>query len=391
MFKFFSSRKQSELPNRFRIDSLIGEGGMAFVYLAFDQQLQRQVAVKVLKNQENDSSHPSEELLAEAISTAKIDHPNIVSIYDVTSEGSSCFIVMEYVDGINLKSALKRHGAFEAPAVAHIGIEMCSALEKAHLNGVVHSDIKPSNMLLTRTDAIKLTDFGIARIRANWQDSNAGLGTPQYASPQQAHAKPAASQDDVYSLGVSLYELCCNQLPSTALGPVAQNGIRPNHEPIKPSEINDTANEDFDRILFTSMQHDASDRYETARHFRKDLEGFLASHPLGTKPILPRNNAPEFWVLVPEGQTNSQLDGYLVTEQTVIGRSRDVDIALRPKTVSKHHAKLTPWGACLLLEDLESSNGTLLNDQPVTQRTTCYPGDVITIGGISFIIGCKKG
>jgi eukaryotic-like serine/threonine-protein kinase len=267
--------------NRYEIQRGIARGGMAEVYLARDQLLDRPVAVKVLFPEYARDPSFVERFRREAQSAANLNHPNIVAIYDWGQERGTYFIVMEYVRGRSLREIVHNNGAFSPRRAAEIGAEIAGALEFAHRNGVVHRDVKPGNVLLTADDDVKVTDFGIARADAGEALTQTGavMGTATYFSPEQAQGLPVDGRSDVYSLGVVLYEMATGVPPFTGESPVAvaYKHVRENPDP--PRAHTPDLPPDIEQIILTAMSKDVDSRYQTADELRNDLLRFLRGQP----------------------------------------------------------------------------------------------------------------
>lgn len=210
------------LGNRYEIKKLIGEGGMALVYLAQDLLLDRQVAIKLLRSEYSSDQEFVERFQREAKSAAKLCHPNVVNIYDVGETENSHYIVMEYIDGISLKDLIKKEGMLSVEDSLKIAEQICSALDHAHKNLIVHRDIKPHNIMITKQKHVKVMDFGIARAVSSATITRTGvvLGSVHYFSPEQATGKEVTEASDIYSLGVVLYEMLTGKVPYDADTPV---------------------------------------------------------------------------------------------------------------------------------------------------------------------------
>jgi beta-lactam-binding protein with PASTA domain/tRNA A-37 threonylcarbamoyl transferase component Bud32 len=267
--------------NRYEIQRGIARGGMAEVYLARDQLLDRPVAVKVLFAEYARDPSFVERFRREAQSAANLNHPNIVAIYDWGQERGTYFIVMEYVRGRSLRDVVQVNGPFSARRTAEIGAEIAGALEFAHRNGVVHRDVKPGNVLITADGDIKVTDFGIARAGTSEALTQTGavMGTASYFSPEQAQGFAVDGRSDVYSLGVVLYEMVTGTPPFTGESPVAVAYKHVREEPEPPAARTPDLPPDLEQIILTAMAKDPDSRYQTAAELRTDLLRFVRGQP----------------------------------------------------------------------------------------------------------------
>jgi serine/threonine-protein kinase len=247
---------------------------MAEVYLAHDEVLDREVALKILRGQYADDEEFVERFRREAQSAAGLSHPNIVSIYDRgRSEDGAYYIAMEYVPRGTLKDRISRDGALEPGMAAGVALQIADALQAAHESGVIHRDIKPQNVLITKTGDIKVTDFGIARATSSpLTATSAVLGTAGYMSPEQAMGEPVGQGSDLYSLGVVLYEMLTGDIPFRAESPIAQAMMHVNERPHSPREVNPEVPEPLDALTLKLLAKDPEDRYPSATALANDLE-----------------------------------------------------------------------------------------------------------------------
>ncbi len=255
------------------IEQSIARGGMAEVFLAHDQSLDRRVALKVLFPEYAREPSFVERFRREAQSAAALNHPNIVSIYDWGQEKGTYFIVMEYVEGRSLRDMIRSTGPIDPQTAINIAAAIALALDDAHSNGVVHRDIKPGNVLVTAAGAVKVADFGIARAGTSDALTQTGsvMGTATYFSPEQAQGLPVDSRSDLYSLGVVLYEMLTGVPPFSGDSPVAVAYKHVREEPVQPSRRNPAISADLEHVVATAMAKDPNQRYQTAADLRDDL------------------------------------------------------------------------------------------------------------------------
>ena len=265
------------LNNRYEIGERIGVGGMAEVYSAQDNVLGRIVAVKVMLSQFAEDDDFARRFRQEAAAAANLQSPYIVNVYDWGHDAGTYFIVMEYVRGSDLKSAVKQRGAINQRKVAEIGAQVCQALQVAHSQDIVHRDIKPQNIMIQPDGNVKVMDFGIARAKNSVSEKTGNvLGTAHYISPEQAQGKDLTSASDIYSLGVVLYEAATGKLPFDGPDAVSVALMQVKDEPMLPSSINPEVKSGLESIIMRAMQKDPSARYATAQEMRSDLNDFLA-------------------------------------------------------------------------------------------------------------------
>ncbi len=272
-----SSRRVPQLlARRYEIIRRVGVGGMADVYLAEDTQLGREVALKILHPQYAGDDSFVERFRREALSAAKLQHPNIVQIYDSGREGDFNFIVMEYVEGESLKDHLAQEGPLEIGEACRIAREVLTALAYAHRTGLVHRDIKPGNILLSKDGKVQVTDFGIARAEAGSTMTQTGtiLGTAYYLSPEQAQGLPLDGRSDIYSLGVVLYEMLTGRRPFEGDSPVSIAYKHVREMPKPPTAYREDVPRPLEAIVLTALTKKPEDRYSSAALMRRDLEAF---------------------------------------------------------------------------------------------------------------------
>ena len=266
------------LSDRYELGDILGFGGMSEVHLARDVRLHRDVAVKVLRA--DLARDPSFYLRfrREAQNAAALNHPSIVAVYDTgeaeTPAGPLPYIVMEYVDGVTLRDIVHTEGPLPPRRAIEIIADACQALNFSHQNGIIHRDVKPANIMISTTNAVKVMDFGIARAIADSSSvtqTSAVIGTAQYLSPEQARGDPVDARSDVYSLGCVLYEILTGEPPFTGDSPVSVAYQHVREDPIPPSERHEGISPDLDAVVLKALAKNPENRYQTAAEMRADL------------------------------------------------------------------------------------------------------------------------
>jgi len=320
------------LGNRYEILEHLGGGGMAIVYKGRDTFLNRLVTIKVLRPEFTCDEDFVKRFRREAQAIASLSHPNIVSIYDVGQEDEVHYLVMEYVEGDNLKNLIRGQGALAPERAIQIARQISEALQHAHENNIVHRDVKPQNILITRGGRAKLTDFGIAReaTTATLTQTDTIVGSVHYLSPEQARGETAGPRSDIYSLGIVLYEIVTGALPFQGDTPIGVALKHIQEEPPRPSSLNPAVSSGLEKVIARAMAKIPAERYETARDMSADLE--LIS---GTVPGEPNRVVP-----VDEFATR------------VIPTVKPKDEALRPVSELRENKKRRPgwfWAALIIL------------------------------------------
>ena len=265
--------------NRYEIISEAGTGGMATVYKAKDRVLNRNVAVKVLKDEYTTDQDFIKRFNSEAQSAAALSHPNIVSIYDVghEEENNLYYIVMELIKGKTLKEIINKDGSISWKWAVNIAIQIASALEEAHKHGIIHRDIKPHNIIITEDGTAKVTDFGIAKAVSNSTITAFGttIGSVHYFSPEQAKGGITDARSDLYSLGVVMYEMLTGKVPFDADTPVSVALMHMQEKPKEPIELNSDIPMAVNKIVVKAMRKEPVERYQTASEMLADLSEAL--------------------------------------------------------------------------------------------------------------------
>jgi serine/threonine-protein kinase len=265
------------IGDRYEILESLGSGGMAMVFRCRDLNLQREVALKVLRDTYVADPSFQSNFLQEARAAANLSHPNIVTVFDFGHDENRLYIVMEYVAGTDLKSLIRRQGSLPIQRAVSLMVKIAKGVGYAHRAGLVHCDLKPQNILITPDGGAKITDFGISRALASISpDERVDVvwGSPQYFAPEQAAGGPPSPSSDVYSLGVILFEMLTGRLPFEADDAQTLAALHLNADPIPPKVLNTAIPDDLNSIILKVLSKEPSARYRTADQFARILQNF---------------------------------------------------------------------------------------------------------------------
>jgi serine/threonine protein kinase len=387
----------------YRIDREIGEGGMSHVYVGTTAKATEMlpqgysVVLKVMSEELAGDVTARKRFVKEAQILSKLRHRYITRFYEFINNEQGAVLVMEFVEGTPVDVLLTERGALSVSDAISVCQCLLEALVYAHGKGIVHRDIKPANLIREKSGQVKVTDFGIAKIKEGGGGSGQTvltksgflLGTPHYMSPEQIREpKDAGAKSDVYSSGVVLYEMLTGALPfnSRSLPKLIDAIYR--GEKQAPSALRPDVDKELEAIVLKSMHPRMDQRFDTAREFYEALEEYNARQPVAPtgrhrvadhdmKTPVP-SALPHHWALVNvKPETNEKHP--ILGDSVMVGRDRTCSIVLAHPAVSRRHARITLSGPSPLLEDLQSANGTYVNNARI-DRATLKPGDIVRFG-----------
>jgi serine/threonine-protein kinase len=386
----------------YRIDREIGEGGMSHVYVGNTLTptdvlpVGFPVVLKVMSDELAGDVTARKRFVKEAQILSKLRHRYITRFYEFINNATGAVLVMEFVEGTPVDILLSERGALPLNIAINTAQCLLEALVYAHGKGITHRDIKPANLIKEKNGTVKVTDFGIAKIREGGgttgqtvlTKSGFLLGTPHYMSPEQIREpKDAGAKSDIYSAGVVLYEMLTGQLPfnSRSLPKLIDAIYRGDKKPV--SELRPEVDKELEAIVVKSMHPRMDERFETAREFFEALEEYTARQPIApttrqpvvdTPPPPPKEpDPPKHWALV--NVKSDKSEKHPIGGDVIVGRDRTCTIVLAHPAVSRRHARITVGGKDPVLEDLQSANGTYVNNARV-DRVVLKPEDIVRFG-----------
>ena len=328
------------LQDRYEILERIGSGGMSDVYRARCHKLNRLVAIKVLKEEFSQDASFVEKFKMEAQAAARLSHPNIVNVYDVVDEGDLHYIVMELVEGITLKSYIAKKGMLGTREAIGIALQMAQGIEAAHESGIVHRDIKPQNIIISMDGKVKVTDFGIARAASSQTMSATAVGSVHYISPEQARGGYCDTRSDIYSFGVTLYEMMTGKVPFEGDNTVTV-ALAHLEEPMeRPSAVNPSVPVSLEKIILKCTQKKPEYRYGSMGEVIEDLRRALIEPDADFVEEAPRADSTARTVTISEEELNKIRQGSKKRRQAEsggqrIGRQMDPEEIEEPATVEQ--------------------------------------------------------
>lgn len=302
------STEKELLNDRYQLVRSLGKGGMAEVYLARDLMLERDVALKILRQDFSGDDDFRERFRQEAKAAANLSHANIVTVHDFGLDENRLFIVMEYVPGDDLNTIIKKRGRFDIDEGVSLIVQACAGIGYAHRAGLVHCDVKPHNFIVTPDGRLKVTDFGIARALATInpnEESEVVWGSPQYFSPEQAAGGAPSPASDVYSLGIIMYLMFTGQLPFLAKSSREYSRLHRRANPVPPKELNPFISDTLEEIILKVLSKEPSARYRTADQLGRVLLTF--SRKAQEETVLVPADSPVSFPTPPAPSTSESL------------------------------------------------------------------------------------
>jgi len=404
------------LVGRYEILEVVRSGRLSEVYRARDTSIDRPVAVKVLPRTLSADAAWLRRFREEARSAGRLDHPSILAIHDVGVHEGRPYLVSEWLEGETLRQRL-HEAALPWPRAASLGVAIALGIAAAHEKGIVHQDLKPENLFLTRDGRIKILDFGLAKrvplpavtpserespTLATATEPGAVFGTVGYMSPEQVRGRTTDPRSDIFSLGVILYEAVSGRRTFSAESPVeTMMAILREEPPPIPAEAN--LPPVVERIIRRCLEKNPEDRFQSARDLAYALEDALRIEPAATAakggPGRRTATRPSSSAASKSKRRGDSGDGASEFEllledrelplrggENVLGRGRDASVRIHDKSISRHHARIEIRGGEATLEDLRSKNGTFLRGERIEVPARLENGDVIRLGSVTMTV-----
>lgn len=356
------------LSGRYEVLKRVGSGGMADVYMAKDHKLNRNVAVKVLKSEYVEDEKFLKKFETEAQAVARLSHPNIVNVYDVGIEDGINYIVMELAEGITLKEYIRRKGYLSPKETVEISLQIASAISHAHKNHIIHRDIKPQNILVSEIGNVKVTDFGIAKATSsNTVTSTAtAMGSVHYISPEQAKGRFCDEKSDIYSLGITMYEMVTGHVPFDHENGVTIALMHLQNEITPPSQIRDGIPDSLEKIILKCTMKKPEDRYQTADELITDLKLVFEDTSGGYVGIVPSiDDSPT--IMIDQNELTQRID-------------------TTPKTTKNQIEEDPNSNAYLEEDDEEEESGMNSKIEKLVIVLAAVVGAIILISVIVFVV-----
>ena len=318
------------LSGRYRVDEFIDQGGMSYIYKAWDLVLQRDVALKVLKPELANDREFTERFIIEAMAACKMKHENIVTLYDVGFEGDIRYLALEYVEGKNIKELINEQTCFDELRACQIITQVLRALEHAHSKNIIHRDIKPENIVIDKSGNAKVLDFGIARITEDQSvtKANVAIGTVQYVSPEQVLGKEITAASDIYSLGLVFYEMLTGRRAFDGTEAVNILLKQINEDPPRPRSIKPELSDGVEKVLLCALQKDKEKRYSSATEMLADMFAIMN----GKEPAIARKVMHEI-----EQEKRAKEAEKIAVQKHLRAKERQKNIHNVKRSVKKHY------------------------------------------------------
>jgi serine/threonine protein kinase len=340
-----------QIVGNYKIQEKLGEGGMGSVYKGVDTMLDREVAIKALRPELASQDSIVERFRTEAVTLAKLNHPNIATLYSLFRQGQELYMVLEFVRGETLDSIMKKRGALPAEEAIPVFCQVLDGIDHAHELGIVHRDIKPANMMLTEKGTLKVLDFGIARLLGSARMTRAGniIGTLEYMAPEQVRGLETDGRSDIYALGMMLYEVLTGRLPFDTQNEFELMKMQTEQTPVPPRELNPAIPEAVEAAIMRAVRKDPSERFQTAGDFSE----MLLQAGLGVDAVM--HGATGSFRRVSNSRPPVSKTGAISEEMQQAGDTLGAHNAAKPSQIPAPTRIATPASAPVVLAETAAS------------------------------------